>query len=135
MLSYKPRPKPRQPGRSEAGRKKVIVAGSREFDDYELLFITMEELTKKLNDPIILSGNARGADQLGEKWAHFNWYLVKLFIPDWDKHGKGAGFKRNEEMAAEADYAAIFWDGQSRGTAHCIEMCKKYNVRTHIVRV
>lgn len=38
----------------------------------------------------IVSGGARGADRLGEKYAKENNYKVKKFIPDWEK-GRSAG--------------------------------------------
>ena len=47
--------------------KTVIIAGSRNFNNYELL---RSELDKLFNEPfIIVSGGAKGADTLGELYA------------------------------------------------------------------
>ena len=40
---------------------------------------------------------------------------------------------RNEEMAKNADALVAFWDGQSHGTKHMIEMAKKYKLDTRII--
>lgn len=75
----------------------------------------------------IISGGAKGADTLGEKFAkEYNKELI-VFKPNWDKYGKSAGFKRNVDIINECDYCAIFWDGQSHGTKHDIYLCHQYN--------
>lgn len=49
---------------------KIIIAGSRQFSDYTFLKAKMDRLTSKLKKkPVILSGHAKGADRLGERWA------------------------------------------------------------------
>ena len=49
----------------------VIVAGSRTFADYELLKQTLDHLLQNKTDVEIVSGGARGADQLGERLSAF----------------------------------------------------------------
>jgi len=44
---------------------KVIVAGSRSFRDYEVLCKVLDEM----EITTIISGGARGADKLGERYA------------------------------------------------------------------
>ena len=56
------------------------------------------------------------------------------FPADWDKHGKSAGYKRNLEMAENADALIAFWDGESRGTKHMIDIAKEKNLLTRIIR-
>ena len=97
----------------------------------------MEILNKKLNllkekiDNLniqideIVSGAARGADILGERYGIEHNIPIKRFPADWGKYGKGAGFIRNEQMGNYADYLIAFWDGKSRGTFHMIEYMKK----------
>lgn len=52
---------------------RVIIAGSRNFDDYLKMLKTLDELGIHLInsiDPIeIISGHAPGADRLGERFA------------------------------------------------------------------
>lgn len=72
-------------------------------------------IVKDRRDIVIVSGTAKGADKLGEQYALENNFLVHRFFPDWETYGKGAGYRRNAEMAQNADIAVIFWDGVSKG--------------------
>ena len=53
---------------------KVIIAGSRDFDDYNLLRNTMDKLLVNKTQVTIISGTARGADRLGEQYAQERGY-------------------------------------------------------------
>ena len=122
---------------------RVIIAGSRGFNDYELLNKSaIEIITKKTMLPDltrIISGGARGADTLGERFANEMGLEISRFIPDWDGLGKRAGYVRNAEMAKFASeddsYGVLiaFWDGQSRGTKHMIDLAKRYGLEVHVV--
>lgn len=114
---------------------RIIISGSRSFDNYDLLSKTMNALTFKLDQVEVLSGHAEGADRLGEKWAAQHYHTYHVYRPDYDKHGKGAPLKRNEEMAQNADCCVCFWDGQSNGTAHMIAMAKKYKLKLRVIKV
>ena len=122
---------------------RIIIAGSRDFNDYELLKKSaIEIITKKTMLPDltrIVSGGARGADTLGERFANEMGLEISRFIPDWDGLGKRAGYVRNAEMAkfaVEDDNDGMliaFWDGKSRGTKHMIDLAKKYGLEVHVV--
>lgn len=102
---------------------KVIIAGSRDFNNYEHL---KEKCDYWLNfhsiiNPEIVSGTANGADKLGEKYASERGYKVIKFPADWSL-GKKAGYLRNKEMAKVVDILICFWDGKSKGTYHMINL-------------
>jgi len=111
---------------------KVIVAGSRTFNNYALLKATLDELNEQ-EDIEIVSGTARGADTMGEQWAKENNKIIHRFKPDWSI-GKSAGIKRNIEMAQFSDAAIIFWDGQSVGSKHMIDFAKQRGLKVKVVR-
>ena len=114
---------------------RVIIAGSRSFDDYRLLSETMDKLlaNKHLFHKItVLCGMARGADLLGARYAKSRGYNIRYFPADWDKHGRAAGIIRNEEMARNADALAAFWDGTSTGTKNMIETAQRYGLAIRI---
>lgn len=113
---------------------RVIVAGTRTFKDYELLRSKLDEFLKDIEDIEIVSGSARGADALGERYAKEKGYKITRFPADWNRFGKSAGYIRNEEMAKYADKCVVFWDGVSRGSFHMINLAKKYNLELHIIR-
>jgi len=104
---------------------KLAIIGSREFNDYNLLKKSLEHYKFKITK--VVSGAARGADSLGEKWAIENKIETLIFPADWDKHGKAAGFIRNEDIIKNCDCCIAFWDGKSPGTKHSISLCEKLN--------
>lgn len=130
---------------------RIIIAGSRDFNDYKILFRKCNEifaqlseeglLTGSINEDVknmeIVSGGARGADKLGELFAKEYDIKVKQFIPDWDTYGKSAGYRRNAEMAlyAKKDNGVLiaFWDGTSKGTNNMINLAKKHGLKVHVV--
>ena len=112
---------------------KIIVAYSN-FNNYTYLKKSLDKLLVNKTSITIISGTARGADQLGERYAQENGYNLLKFPADWDKYGKSAGYKRNEEMAKVADACVVFWDGQSRGSKHMIDIAQKYNLKIRILR-
>ena len=110
---------------------KVIIAGGRDFDDYEKLRTYCDHILEDQTDIEIVSGTAKGADQMGERYAKEKGYPVKRFPADWSK-GKSAGYIRNEEMAKYADALIAFWNGMSKGTEHMINLANKYNLKIRI---
>jgi len=112
---------------------KIIIAGGREYSNYEELKKICDYLLKDKKDIEIVSGNAKGADTLGEKYAVEKGYKISLFPADWDKYNKAAGYIRNKEMAEYADALIAFWDGKSKGTNHMINLAKEKGlvVRVH----
>jgi len=95
---------------------KVIIAGGREFNNYELLKSSCDRILIRQSNIEIVSGKALGADKLGEDYAKEKGYKIKEFPADWIKYKKGAGPIRNKQMAEYADGLIAFWDGQSKGT-------------------
>lgn len=121
---------------------RVIIAGSRQFNDYKLMLNTLDELGVHLIntiDPVeIISGHAPGADTLGEKFAKAYGYPLKIFLADWSKYGKAAGPIRNEEMvkyASEADRGILiaFPVSESRGTRNIIKLAKRYKLEVNVI--
>jgi len=113
---------------------KVIIAGSREFNDYNMLCITCDQILKNQdkNQIEIVSGIAKGADLLGEKYANDRNYKLKKFPANWDLYGKSAGYKRNTEMALYADALIAFWDGKSKDTKHMIDLANQHHLKVKI---
>ena len=104
---------------------KVIIAGSRTIFDFSLL----EEAVKNAAFDItqVVSGRARGVDQMGELWALKNGVNLKTFPAKWQTFGKVAGILRNRTMAEYADaLIALMVQGGSSGTENMIhEMAKR----------
>ena len=116
---------------------KVIIAGTRDFNDYAFLKKNVDYFLQGINpnneEIEIVSGNARGADKLGERYAKEHNLPVKLFPANWDKYGKRAGYLRNQEMANYSDVLIAFWDEKSKGTKHMIDIAKKQDLTVIVV--
>lgn len=102
---------------------KVIIAGSRTFNDYEYLKQSLKELNLDITE--IVCGEAKGADTLGRRYGEENNIPIKSFPAQWDLYGKSAGYIRNSQMGDYADYLVAFWDGKSKGTFNMIEYMRK----------
>lgn len=101
---------------------RLIIAGGRDFNDYETLKNYVDFKLSRTEDEIqIISGGARGADTLGERYAAERGFSLRRFPADWERYGKSAGVRRNKEMAQNADALIAYWDGFSRGTKNMID--------------
>ena len=108
---------------------RTIVAGSRDFRDYGRLVAALDMHYIS----VILSGAARGADRLGERYAAERGIPIERYPAQWELYGRRAGYLRNEEMASAAESLVAFWDGMSPGTGHMIDIARRYGLRVWIV--
>jgi hypothetical protein len=98
---------------------KLIIAGSRTFTDYQMLCQVLAQDKSRITQ--VLTGGARGAEQLGYRWAWTHAVKHQCFRADWERFGKAAGVRRNHQMAQAGDVLVVFGDGPSPGTAHLIQ--------------
>jgi hypothetical protein len=111
---------------------KVIIAGGRYFDDYKTLCQFCNRILQNKNTIEIVSGGAKGADSLGEKYAMENDLKIVRFPAAWTQYGKRAGIIRNTKMAKYAAVLIAFWDGKSKGTLNMVNLAKKEGLIVHI---
>ena len=109
---------------------KIGIVGSRGFNDYEQLQYIMNNF-KDVSE--IISGGAKGADTLGEKYADDNTIEKTIHYPDLEKYGKGGYFIRNSKIVRDSDLVIAFWDGVSRGTRDTISKAHKEFVPVLVV--
>jgi GH18 family chitinase len=111
---------------------KAAIIGSRSFNNYDLVLETLLEYENTIT--LIVSGGAKGADTLGERWAKEKNKEVLIFYPEWDKYGKSAGFRRNKDIIENSDIVFAFWDGVSKGTKSSIDLSNKLNKELKIIK-
>lgn len=111
---------------------KLIIAGSRDFNNYNLLEKTVLEYYDLSDIDEVVSGTARGADTLGEQFAAKYNIPVTKFPALWDVYGKSAGYRRNVEMGLYGDALIAFWDGFSKGTRLMIDIAREKNLEVII---
>jgi hypothetical protein len=111
----------------------LLICGSRNFDNYEIVSETIKNLD--IGFDLIISGGAKGADTLAKKYCVDNNINIKEYLPEWDRYGRGAGIQRNKEMLKVSDFVLIFWDGKSKGTKFNVEYCQKNNKEHKIILI
>ena len=132
--------------------KKVIIAGSRTFERYDILATKLNQL---FQEPfIVVSGGAKGADMLGERYAREHQLPIEQHPADWknlnavpchvkhNAHGAYnalAGHNRNREMLQsvldnpDGGCLVAFWDGQSTGTRNMVAICREAGITVHCI--
>lgn len=123
---------------------RLIIAGSRNYSNAKFLVQSVDKMlirVKDTHDIVIISGGAKGADTMGEKYAKLRGYKMKQFQANWDTHGKSAGHIRNKEMAnyvsenkiSDTPYGGclIFYEGkESTGSKNMFDLAKKMGIPT-----
>ena len=109
---------------------KTIIAGSRTISDYAVVADAVKASGFEVTE--VVSGAAQGVDKLGEIYAQKNNVSLKRFPAEWDKYGKSAGYRRNEQMAEYAESLIAIWDGKSKGTKHMIDIATRKNLKVYI---
>ena len=98
---------------------KLLIVGSRSITNFDLSGHIPENTTT------IISGGAKGIDTLAEQYADQNSIEKIIIRPQYEKYGRAAPIKRNEEMVDSADCVLAVWDGTSKGTKYTLNYAKK----------
>lgn len=108
---------------------KLLVAGSRSINSFDLSpYITSDIDT-------IISGGASGIDNIAEQYADSHRISKYIIRPRYELYGRGAPFKRNEQMVDAANAVLIIWDGKSKGTEYTLNYAKKMNKPVTLVKI
>lgn len=106
---------------------KLLIAGSRGITEFDISEFVTEDIDT------IISGGANGIDKLAEDFADKHRLSKIILRPRYEKYGKAAPLKRNEELVQMADKILVIWDGQSKGTEHTINCAKKLNKNLQVI--
>ena len=80
---------------------KILICGSREFADYQLMRQVLADIEERASIKII-EGAARGADTMAGDIAMRGLGCEVIEFPaQWKKYGRGAGIIRNQQMQDE----------------------------------
>ncbi len=95
---------------------KLAIIGSRSLVVPNLEEYLPEGVTE------IVSGGAKGIAAEAAGFARTHNIKLTEFLPDYQRYGRIAPLKRNEQIAEYADAGLAFWDGFSHGTKYTIEL-------------
>lgn len=126
---------------------KIAVVGSRSITDKNLVLETINKAIEQYGGSegcvVFLSGGAKGVDTVAREIAYdleCDFVLFKPYhmLDSSVEYTPKYFFTRNKQIADNADVVVIVWDGQSNGTRHMVEYCKKhrkpyvlYNAQEH----
>jgi len=104
----------------------VAIVGSRSLDSNDAAAAMGINIIEAivLNDHCtsLVSGGALGPDTWAERVASTHATPITVHLPDWNTHGRRAGFLRNQLIVDDADAIIALWDGHSRGTWSTINL-------------
>lgn len=103
-------------------KNKVIIAGSRDIDNWELVFDCINNSSIRIDE--IVCGQAKGVDTCGMYYGFDHSIPVKYFPADWRLHGKAAGPIRNLQMVEYATAGIFIINKFSSGSMHCMNALK-----------
>ena len=109
---------------------RLAIIGGRDFNNYELFLETIKEF--KMEE--IVSGGAKGADTMAEKYARENNIPTNIYLAEWNIYGRKAGIIRNKKIIDNCDKVLAFWDGKSPGTNNSINLAIKNKKPIKIVK-
>ena len=112
----------------------MAIVGSRNFKNYSAFKSIIEPIIKRHDEIEIVSGGARGVDELAKRYAKLNKIPYTEFLADWDEHGKAAGPIRNKQIAEYCDEAIAIPYGVSKGTYNTISLFVKAGKVVRIIK-
>lgn len=115
--------------------QRLIIAGSRDFKDRNLIEEMMFQYTMAYGKFELVSGTARGVDQISGNIALEMRIKIHDYPAYWDTFGKAAGYIRNVKMAKNATALLAIWDGTSKGTKHMIDIAIKHRLSPIIIHI
>lgn len=116
---------------------RVLVTGDRNWRCHDLARRVCARLKAKYGNVVVIQGAADGVDYAFADAAFDLEMGVASFPAEWDRHGKGAGPKRNAEMVASGADLCIavhrFIRG-SKGTRDCARQAIEAGIPTFLVK-
>ena len=109
---------------------RVLVCGGRDFNKKQFVDDYLDYVRQEYGPiEVLISGQAKGTDELAEAWAIFNWIPYVGYKADWNTHGRAAGPIRNQQMLDEGKPDIVIAFPGGRGTADMVSRAKKAGVK------
>ena len=76
----------------------VAIAGGKDVADPGAVIAMLDRTRAKHADMVLVHGGGPGVERIAAQWAERNGVHQVVCKPDWDRHGRAAPFRRNEEL-------------------------------------
>lgn len=113
--------------------KRILVCGGRDFAWKEILYRILDDFAADCL--CVIEGGATGADTLAGGWAVSRGKQLEVYPADWDRYGRSAGPRRNQQMLDEGKPDVVIAFPGGRGTEGMIKLARKAGVRVIEVKM
>jgi len=115
----------------------LALVGSRNYTNYaefkNIIAHTLAKWKIKISDiSLVVSGDAKGADALAEKWAIEHKKTFTKFVADWKAYGTAAGPMRNTDIINLSTHVIAFPSREGAGTQDSIAKANNSNKKVNI---
>ncbi len=76
----------------------VAIAGGKDIDNPDAVIRMLDRTRAKHNDMVLVHGGGPGVEKVAASWAERNGVHQVVCKPDWNRHGRAAPFRRNDEL-------------------------------------
>ncbi len=76
----------------------VAIAGGKDVADPAAVIRMLDRTRAKHGDMVLVHGGGPGVEKIAASWAERNGVHQVVCKPDWDRHGRAAPFRRNDEL-------------------------------------
>ena len=76
----------------------VAIAGGKDIANPAAVIAKLDQTRAKYADIVLVHGGGPGVEKIAARWAERNGIDQVVCKPDWDRHGRAAPFRRNEEL-------------------------------------
>ncbi len=76
----------------------VAIAGGKDIANPAAVIERLDKVREKYADMVLLHGGGPGVERIAAQWAERNGVHQVVCKPDWDRHGRAAPFRRNDEL-------------------------------------
>lgn len=116
--------------------KRIGIVGSRRrdaHDDFTKCLSVFQSIYDE-GDRIVSGGCPKGGDRFAEVIAKKLGIPITIYYPNWDRDGRGAGFKRNTSIAEDSDVLiAVVAEDRTGGTEDTVKKAKKLGKKILLV--
>lgn len=106
----------------------AIICGGRTYSDWDTFEKVLNKLHERFDIEQVISGGAKGADMLAEKWCIKNGIFNIIVHANWQEHGRRAGPIRNAAMLRHHADTCIAFPGGIE-TSNMIEQATRADLQ------
>ena len=105
----------------------VAIAGGKDVADPAAVIRMLDKTRAKHGDMVLVHGGGPGVEKIAASWAERNGVHQVVCKPDWDRHGRAAPFRRNDELLNLLPKGVIAFPG-SGITENLVDKAKQLGI-------